>query len=81
MGELELFENQNLKKVIYKMKFKKKKNFRINGRGNGRKSRGQKVAILRWPCIENSLRTCPRGTLLLGCTDCSVSWLDIIFES
>ena len=27
MGELELFENQNLKKVIYKMKFKKKKNF------------------------------------------------------
>ena len=27
MGELELFENQNLKKVIYKMKFKKKKIF------------------------------------------------------
>ena len=27
MGELELFENQNLKKVIYKMEFKKKKKF------------------------------------------------------
>ena len=37
--------------------------FKINGRGSGRKSRGQKVPILRWPCSGNG---CLNSHMLWG---------------